>query len=108
MKVMLRLKQVQRDWFNIVDDSGSMVGATLEDLHSFNDEIVKQTGMFSSPKKKTETTMVILENNCNCEKVQLELSNSALRLLWYLSENDWFDEDICITEIDETEFERFV
>ena len=52
---MLRLKQVQRDWFNIVDDCGSMVGATLEDLHSFNDEIVKQTGMFSHPKKKAET-----------------------------------------------------
>ena len=105
---MLKLKQVQRDWFNIVDDSGSMVGATLEDLHSFNDEIVKQTGMFSPPKKKAETTIVILENCCNGERVQLELSNSALRLLWYLSENDWFDEDICITEIDETEFERFV
>lgn len=55
-----------------------------------------------------KNTLVILENCCNGEKVQLELSNSALRLLWYLSENDWFDEDICITEIDETAFERFV
>lgn len=105
---MLRLKQVQRDWFNIIDDCGSMVGATLEDLHTLNSEIVKQIGMFRPQPKKAETTMVILENNCNCEKVQLELSNSALRLLWYLSENDWFDEDITITEIDETEFERFI
>ena len=105
---MLRLNSIQRDWFNIVDDCGGSVVGTLEDLHNLNSEIVKQTGMFSPPKKKAETTLVILENNCNCEKVQLELSNSALRLLWYLSDNDWFDEDICITEIDETEFERFV
>jgi hypothetical protein len=55
-----------------------------------------------------KNTLVILENCCNGEKVQLELSNSALRLLWYLSDNDWFDSDTTITEIDETAFERFV
>ena len=55
-----------------------------------------------------KNTFVILDNNCTGEKIQLELSNSALRLLWYLSENNWFDEDISITEIDETGFERFV
>lgn len=55
-----------------------------------------------------KSTLVILENRCNGEKVQLELSDSALRLLWYLSGNFWFDEDISITEINETEFERFV
>jgi hypothetical protein len=51
---------------------------------------------------------VILENNCTGEKVQLELSNSASRLLYFLSENDWLDSDVFITEIDETGFERFV
>ncbi len=55
-----------------------------------------------------KSTLVILENCCNGEKVQLELSNSALGLLWYLSDNDWFDSDTTITEIDETYFERFV
>lgn len=55
-----------------------------------------------------KNTLVILENCCNGEKVQLELSNSALRLLWYLSDNDWFDSDTIVTEIDETAFERFV
>jgi hypothetical protein len=55
-----------------------------------------------------KNTLVILDNNCTGEKVQLELSNSALRLLWYLSDNDWLDSDIYITEIDETGFERFV
>jgi hypothetical protein len=53
-------------------------------------------------------TLVILENNCTGEKVQLELSNSASRLLYFLSENDWLDSDVFITEIDETGFERFV
>ena len=105
---MLRLKQVQRDWFNIIDDCGSMVGATLEDLHTLNSEIVKQTGMFRPQPKKAETTMVILENSCYGEKIKLELSNSALNLLRYLSENSWFDSDTTITEIDETDFERFV
>lgn len=55
-----------------------------------------------------KNTLVILENCRNGEKVQLELSDSALRLLWYLSGNFWFDEDISIIEINETEFERFV
>ena len=55
-----------------------------------------------------KSTLVILENCYNGEKVQLELSDSALRLLWYLSDNDWFDSDTTITEIDETAFERFI
>jgi hypothetical protein len=55
-----------------------------------------------------KNTFVILENYCNGEKIKLELSNSALRLLWFLSENDWFDDDVVITEIDEVNFERFV
>lgn len=55
-----------------------------------------------------KNTFVILENYCNGEKIKLELSNSALRLLWFLSDNDWFDDDVVITEINEVNFERFV
>lgn len=55
-----------------------------------------------------KNTFVILDNNCTGEKIQLELSNSASRLLYFLSENDWLDSDVYITEIDGTEFEKFV
>lgn len=104
---MLRLNENGgRNWFTITDDCGCQVSATKEELNGLYQQLVRLKG--SLPQENKETTMVILENNCNCEKVRLELSNSALRLLWYLSDNDWFDEDICITEIDKTEFERFV
>lgn len=104
---MLKLKQVQRDWFNIIDDCGSMVGATLEDLHTFNSEIVKQTGMFSASRKKEERVHnVLLENNCCCEKVQLRLSDSALRFLDFLLEHGWMDDDdIQYTTLEDSDYE---
>jgi hypothetical protein len=55
-----------------------------------------------------KNTFVILENISIGEKVQLELSDSALRLLYYLSDNEWIDNSVIIMEIDETGFERFV
>lgn len=104
---MLKLNQNGgKNWFTIMDDLGCTVSGTKEELNGLYQQLARIKG--GLPQENKETTMVILENNCNCEKVQLELSNSALRLLWYLSENDWFDEDITITEIDETEFERFI
>lgn len=104
---MLRLSENGgRNWFTITDDAGCQVSGNTTELNGLYQQLSRIKGGLSLENK--ETTMVILENNCNCEKIQLELSNSALRLLWYLSENDWFDEDICITEIDKTDFERFV
>jgi hypothetical protein len=55
-----------------------------------------------------KNTFVILENISIGEKVQLELSDSALRLLYYLSDNEWIDNSVIIMEIDKTGFERFV
>ena len=104
---MLKLNQNGgKNWYTIMDDLGCTVSGTKEELNGLYQQLIRIKG--GLPQERTETTMVILENNCNCEKVQLELSNSALRLLWYLSDNGWFDDDITITEIDETEFERFV
>ena len=104
---MLKLNQNGgKNWYTIMDDLGCTVSGTKEELNGLYQQLIRIKG--GLPQERTETTMVILENNCNCEKVQLELSNSALRLLCYLSDNGWFDDDITITEIDETEFERFV
>lgn len=106
---MLKLNQNGgKNWFTIMDDCGCTVSGTKEELNGLYQQLVRIKGGLLQTQENKETTMVILENNCNCEKVQLELSDSALRLLWYLSGNFWFDEDITITEIDETEFERFV
>ena len=43
------------------------------------------------------------------EKVQIELSDSAYKLLCYLYNENWLCQDsISLIKIDETNFERFV
>lgn len=94
-----------RNWYTIVDDCGCQASGSTKDLQDLMDQIVKATGQF---KPKEEGYTVVLENTCNCEKVQMKLSKSAYNLLCYLLDNDWFDEDVHFTEINETEMEVFL
>ena len=105
---MLRLTQNGKDWFTITDDGGGQVSATKEELNGLYQQLIKIKGL---SQKKENTHTVILENDWNGdgEKVQIELSDSAYRLLCYLHEENWLcSDDIRFTEIDETKFERFV
>lgn len=104
---MLRLiENGKNKWYNIVDDCGCQVSATKEELNGLYQQLVRVKGGLQ--QEKENTSIVILENDMNGEKVQMELSDSAYRLLYYLIEEDWFDSDIHITEVDETNFERFI
>lgn len=97
-----------RDWFSIVDDCGCQVSGTTDDLNGLYNQIGSILGKRREVNDSSSTYTVILENNYNCEKVQMKLSKSAFNLLCYLKENDWFDEDIYLMEVDETEMEVFI
>ena len=106
---MLRLNQNGKDWFTITDDAGGQVSATKEELNGLYQQLIKVKG--GLPREKENTHMVILENEWNGdgEKIQMELSDSAYRLLCYLYDENWFHlDDIRFTEVDKTDFERFV
>lgn len=103
---MLELKQTGKNWFNIVDDGGSMVSGTKEELKKLCPQIDKIQG--GLPQEKANTHIVILDNDCTNEKVQMELSDSAYKLLSYLYEEDWFDSYTSLTEIEAKDFERFL
>ena len=104
---MLELKQTGKNWFNIVDDGGCMVSGTKEELKELCQQIDRIKG--GLPQEKANTHIVILDNDCTNEKVQMELSDSAYKLLCYLYEEYWLDSDsIHFTELDEKNFESFL
>lgn len=104
---MLRLDQNGKDWFTITDDAGGQVSATKEELNGLYQQVIRIKGI--SQQEKESTHIVILENDRTAEKVQMELSDSAYRLLCYLYNENWFYLDsIYFTDVDKTDFERFV
>ena len=105
---MLKLNETGKNWFNIVDDNGCMVSAPREELNGLYQQLIRiKDGL---PQGKENTHIVILENDWNGddEKVQMELSDSAYRLLCYLHEEGWLcSDDIRFTEVSKN-FEKFV
>lgn len=103
---MLKLNQTGANLFTILDSYGCEVLASKEELEELCQQITKvKDGL---PQKKENTHIVILDNDCTNEKVQMELSDSAYKLLSYLYEEDWFDSYTSLTEVDEKDFERFL
>ena len=75
------------------------------------EELYQQIGRIKDglPQKKESSRTIILEDDCTNKKVQMELSDSAYRLLYYLYKEDWLDsDDIHFTELDEKKIERFI
>ena len=104
---MLELKQTGKNRFYIVDGDGCMVSGTKEELNGLYQQIDKIKG--GLPQEKANTHIVILDNDCTNEKVQMELSDSAYKLLYYLYDEYWLDSDeIHLTELDEKKIERFI
>lgn len=103
---MLRLNQNGKDWFTITDDAGGQASATGEELNGLYQQLIKiKDGL---PQEKENTHIVILDDDYTKEKIQMELSDSAYKLLCYLYEKDWFDSYLGFTEIDKKNFERFL
>lgn len=103
---MLELKQTGKNWFNIVDDDDCMVSGTKEELEELCQQITRVKG--GLPQEKENTHIVILESDYNTTKVQMELSDSAYRLLCYLRSQDWLDSEAYFVEIDKANFENFI
>lgn len=104
---MLELKQTGKNWFNIVDDGGCMVSGTKEEL----EELCQQIGKMKDelPQEKENLHTVLLEDDYNDERVQMELSDSAYRLLRYLYNENWFrSDDMHLTEVNDINFKNFV
>ena len=104
---MLRLNQNGKNWFTITDDADGQVSATKEELNGLYQQLIRVKG--GLPQEKENTHMMILENDLINKKVQIELSDSAYKLLYYLYNENWlYSDSIYFTEVDKTNFERFV
>lgn len=104
---MLELKQTGKNRFNIVDDDDCMVSGTKEELK----ELCQQIGKMKDelPQEKENLHTVLLEDDYNDERVQMELSNSAYRLLRYLYNDNWFRSDnMHLIEVNDINFKNFV
>ena len=104
---MLKLNQTGNNWFTITDDGGGQVSGTKEEL----EELYQQIGKIKNepPQEKENIHIVLLEDDYNDERVQMELSDSAYRLLRYLYNDNWFRSDnMHLTEVNDINFEKFV
>lgn len=104
---MLKLNQTGNNWFTITDDGGGQVSGTKEEL----EELYQQIGKIKNepPQEKENLHIVLLEDDYNDERVQMELSDSAYRLLRYLYNDNWFRSDnMHLTEVNDINFEKFV
>ena len=104
---MLKLNQTGNNWFTITDDGCGQVSGTKEELEELYQQISRiKYGLL---QKKESFHTVILEGDCINKEVQMELSDSAYKLLCYLYDEDWLDsDDIHFTELDEKKIERFI
>lgn len=104
---MLKLNQTGTNFFTIVDNDGCEVIISKEELEELYQKIGSIKDGLSQKKESSHT--IILEDDCTNKKVQMELSDSAYKLLYYLYKEDWLDsDDIHFTELDEKNFERFL
>ena len=103
---MLRLNQSGKDWFTITDDAGGQVSATKAELNGLYQQLIRVKGGLSSEKE--DTYMIVLKRLCTDEAIQMELSDSAYRLLEYLLNGCWLDSDVYFSDIDKKDFERFI
>lgn len=104
---MLKLNQIGTNVFHIIDSYGCEAMGTKEELEELYQQIGKMKDELPQEKEKLHT--VLLEDDYNDERVQMELSDSAYRLLRYLYNDNWFRSDnIHLIEVDKINFEKFV
>ena len=104
---MLKLNQTGTNLFTIIDNYGCQLMGTKEEL----EELYQQIGKMKDelPQEKENLHTVLLEDDYNDERVQMELSDSAYRLLRYLYSDNWFRSDnMHLTEVNDIDFKNFV
>ena len=104
---MLKLNQTGTNLFTIIDNYGCQLMGTKEELEELYQQIGKTKDEL--PQKKENLHTVLLEDDYNDERVQMELSDSAYRLLRYLYNENWFrSDDMHLTEVNDINFKNFV
>ena len=105
---MFRLDQDSRkNCFVITDKEGYQVFGTKEELKELCQQIDRIKDEL--PQEKENLHTVLLEDDYNDERVQMELSDSAYRLLRYLYNENWFrSDDMHLTEVNDINFKNFV
>ena len=104
---MLKLNQTGTNLFTIIDNYGCQLMGTKEEL----EELYQQIGRIKDelPQEKENLHTVLLEDDYNDERVQMELSDSAYRLLRYLYSDNWFRSDnMHLTEVKDINFKNFI
>ena len=104
---MLKLNQTGTNLFTIIDNYGCQLMGTKEEL----EELYQQIGRIKDglPHKKESSHTIILEDDCTNKKVQMELSDSAYRLLRYLYNDNWFRSDnMHLIEVNDINFKNCV
>ena len=104
---MLKLEQTGTNLFTIIDNYGCQLMGTKEEL----EELYQQIGRIKDelPQEKENLHTVLLEDDYNDERVQMELSDSAYRLLRYLYSDNWFRSDnMHLTEVKDINFKNFI
>lgn len=104
---MTKLIQTATNLFHIIDSYGCEVIVSKEELEELYQQIGKTKDEL--PQKKENLHTVLLEDDYNDERVQMELSDSAYRLLRYLYNENWFrSDDMHLTEVNDINFKNFV
>ena len=104
---MFKLNQDSgKNCFIITDRDGCQIFGTKEELEEICQQITRVKG--GLPQEKENTHIVILESDYNTTKIQMELSDSAYRLLCYLQSQGWLDSEAYFVEIDKANFEKFI
>ena len=104
---MTKLIQTATNLFHIIDSYGCEVIISKEEL----EELYQQIGKMKDelPQEKENLHTVLLEDDYNDERVQMELSDSAYRLLRYLYSDNWFRSDnMHLIEVNDIDFKNFV
>ena len=104
---MTKLIQTATNLFHIIDSYGCEVIVSKEELEELYQQIGKTKDEL--PQEKENLHTVLLEDDYNDERVQMELSDSAYRLLRYLYNENWFrSDDMHLTEVNDINFKNFV
>ena len=104
---MTKLIQTATNLFHIIDSYGCEVVVSKEELEELYQQIGKTKDEL--PQEKENLHTVLLEDDYNDERVQMELSNSAYRLLRYLYNENWFRSDnMHLIEVNDINFKNFV
>ena len=104
---MTKLIQTATNLFHIIDSYGCEVIVSKEELEELYQQIGKTKDELLQEKENLH--IVLLEDDYNDERVQMELSDSAYRLLRYLYNDNWFRSDnMHLIEVNDINFKNFV